>query len=377
MKTIVSLTFFDIAFDNRVKRTVNAVGTSDWKKIILYNSQYSSFADINDYDVQFINGKKTGSNTFHRFLSIQLFFLIQLFKLRPHIVFCNDIQPAPAVILYKLFFWLRAKVVYDAHEMEVMLYPKNMKAMGFLEKVLINVSSLQLTINTEIASFMKQQYNCNPVIIKNYPSLTEISNISETDFFESNSLTKTDKHILYTGVLLRNERGVEEVIAALSFLPTHYKFLISAVGELEIFKEYVYSLCPDLTIKNRVSFIGPYSEKDLLKIISFCDVSILLYNYRLNDNNNINTPNKLYQALLAGTHMLMCDNKSFKQIVIDTPVYLGETVDPSDVNAIADKIKAIVERTSFATEKEQIKNYGKIFLWESEFEKLKVLVKNL
>lgn len=375
MRKIVSITYFDIEFDNRVKRTIHAAG-SNWEKIIFYNSKkdYSEFEN----GVKFINIDKNPTNPYFRFLLIQFAFFWKLVQKRPRIVICNDIQPAPAVIFYKLLFLGYPKIIYDAHEMETMLYPKHQKIMSFLEWVTVKLASINLTINTPIAEYMNSKYHIETKIIANYPSIEDISKMERVEFLKQYSLQEEDKLILYTGVLLYNERGVEEVIQAMISLPENYKFLISAVGDIATFKSYVAQLCNDYQApKDRVIFIGPYDESNLVKVVSFCHLSILLYNYRLNKNNDLNTPNKLYQAYVAGIPMLMCDNTSFKKITKESPIDIGKTVDPHDIEAIVATIKSILESPRLMQQKSEIGELGKNYLWESQFAKLETIVSGI
>lgn len=375
MKKIVSLTFFDLEFDNRVKKTVHAVG-EDWMKFVIYNSHIQSFAYTKQSRLRYINLNVGVRNNLYRFIRIQIGFLRQLLKLKPQLIWCNDIQPAPAVLLYK-FFFRKTNIIYDAHEMEVTLYPKHQKVVKWLENKICAKADGILTINDTIADFMHEEYGKKPFIIKNFPSVSDNFN-SKEEFLKRYNLASTHKLILYTGALLPNERGIEEVIQALAKLPEHYLFLISAVGDLVHFNNYVQKCCEAANIdQSRVRFIGPFEEAELIDVVSFCDVSILLYNYRLNRNNDINTPNKLYQALVAGTHMLMCDNTSFKSLVASMEISIGELVPPDNIQKISEGIVSIIERPSFFNERQKIKEFGKRFTWESEMDKLTGIIKGV
>jgi glycosyltransferase involved in cell wall biosynthesis len=61
----------------------------------------------------------------------------------------------------------------------------------------------------------------------------------------------------------------------------------------------------------------------------------------------------------------MSDNTSFKKVVGESPVYVGELVDPLDVDEISRKIKFILERESLIEDRIALSNYGRKFSWDS------------
>lgn len=368
LNRVVSISFFDVEFDNRVKKTLEAFGKGFDKYLIYNNPHDSSYSDLKYVDQKYINLNKSHKFKLLRILSIQLAFIIQFIRLRPQLIICNDIQPAPAVLIYRYFFRRKIKIIYDAHELEITLYPSAKKIIQFLERKMIWISTFNMTVNDSIAGIMMETYSRPVYVLPNYPSLSS-SSYSKNEFLISNNLSSSDILIVYTGVLMSDERCLSEIVSSLAFLPDNYKFLIAAVGNIKEFKDFVYEKCNENGVSHeKIRFIGPYNESKLLHILSFCDVSLLLYNYRLSANLDINSPNKFYQAMVSGVHMLMSNNTTFKNCVNKLPLYFGELVDPSEIELIAKKIIQIVNREGRLVERDLIRDYGKNFSWEHTVE---------
>jgi glycosyltransferase involved in cell wall biosynthesis len=366
MKKVVTVSFFDIEFDNRVKKCLECFGGADEKIILYNNSRKANYIDEAHLDFKYMNAYAKSENKILRILGIFLFFLKKLIAIKPDLIICNDIQPVPSVLLYKFLFNKKVDVIYDSHEIQQTLYPSSVKTVFKLESMIMSASIMNLTVSDSISEFMQQQYGKTVFVLPNYPSLTNGGVISRNYLCNKYNLDVEDKLIVYTGVLMQTERCLGEAVKCLNYLEHNYKLIISAVGNVDEFKAFVFNVCRENNIEtSRIRFVGPYNEIDLLDLLRACDVSLLLYNYRLSKNLDINAPNKLFQGLVAGIPLLMSDNTSFKKMVKDSPVYIGELVDPLDVKAISEKIKSIIEKEDILEKRKQIEAYGRKFSWDS------------
>lgn len=62
------------------------------------------------------------------------------------------------------------------------------------------------------------------------------------------------------------------------------------------------------------------------------------------ENSEINSPNKLYQSIIARTPILASNNKSFPKIILNNKFgKIGEVVDESSSIEIAKKIDFLIE----------------------------------
>lgn len=366
MKKVISVSFFDIEFDNRVKKFLTSFG-SQAQKIVLYNNVgKQNYHDVEYDNLHFINANVNSTNKLIRVLWVLIFFLRKYIYLKPDVIICNDIQPVPSVLIYKYLFNKKVHIIYDSHEIQQTLYPSAFKLVFRLESMIMSVSSMNLTVSENIAKFMNEQYGKSVYVLPNYPSISYGGLINRSYLNTKYSLHTDDKLIVYTGVLMQSERCIGEAVESLKNLPSEYKMIISAVGNIEEFKKFAFGVCLQHGIpETRIRFVGPYNETDLLDLLRSCDLSLLLYNYRLSKNLDLNAPNKLFQGLVAGIPLLMSDNTSFKKVVAESPVYVGELVDPLDVDAISRKIKFILERKSLVEDRIALCDYGRKFSWDS------------
>jgi len=366
MKKVISVSFFDIEFDNRVKKCLTSFG-GQAQKIVLYNNvEKQDYQDAEFDNLIFLNANVKSSSKLIRVVKILIFFLRKCIYLKPDVIICNDIQPVPSILIYKYFFNKKVHIIYDSHEIQQTLYPSAFKIVFQLESSIMSVSSMNLTVSENIAKFMNEQYGKPVYVLPNYPSISNGGLITREYLNTKYSIHKDDKLIVYTGVLMQSERCIGEAVESLKNLSSEYKMIISAVGNIEEFKNFVFGVCLKYGIpETRIRFVGPYNETDLLDLLRSCDLSLLLYNYRLSKNLDINAPNKLFQGLVAGIPLLMSNNTSFKKVVGESPVYVGELVDPLDVDEISRKIKFILERESLIEDRIALCEYGRKFSWDS------------
>lgn len=361
----IATSFFDIRFDNRVKKTLEAFGQNTYKLLVYNGPGNSGEYHSSSYEQTQLNLACSQSNKMIRSAAI-LFGMLKVFiRNKPIRIICNDIQPALPVLVYKLFFNRSVDVIYDAHEIETTLYPSYRPIIRWIENRIIKQATISITVNESIAKWMEKEFGKPILSLPNYPSFTEIKPLTRDEIFRDYDLVQSDVLLIYTGVLMAGERCIREAIASLYYLDHGYKLLISAVGDIDAFKKFAFDVCAEFKIDSkRVIFIGPYSESELLQVLGCCDISLLLYNYRLSPNLDINAPNKFFQAMYSGVHMVMSDNTSFKDAVEKIGPYIGELTDPLDIPSIARAIKSVAQRGNRIQEKEAIKSYGQRYQWD-------------
>ncbi|MFM1962613.1 MAG: hypothetical protein RLZZ172_1458, partial [Bacteroidota bacterium] len=91
MKKVVTVSFFDIEFDNRVKKCLECFGGDDEKIILYNNSRKENYNDEAYLDFKYMNANARYENKILRILGILLFFLKKFIALKPDLIICNDI----------------------------------------------------------------------------------------------------------------------------------------------------------------------------------------------------------------------------------------------------------------------------------------------
>lgn len=290
---------------------------------------------------------------------------------------CHDLTPA----MFALFgrFWHGGKVVYDAHEFEVPV------TTGFLnrlwlayERNIVRRCAAAITVNESIAREMETRYGKPVHVIMNREKFVENDLLRKTRLREKLRLPADSQIIMYVGYL-NFDRGVDKTVAALAHLPGHVYFCIMGVGNVKAFQEQIDQITTSLQIKpERVMFIGPYPPEDIVYYLSDADVSVLLYQTALDENNTVNTPNKLSQSIMARVPVLASHNKTFPDIIYRNPAgSIGETVDEKNPADIAARIVHMLDPVRNAAYRKNEEQLAYTISWSQERDKLVQIYKSI
>lgn len=290
---------------------------------------------------------------------------------------CHDLTPAMFALFGK--FWHNGQVLYDAHEFEVP------NTTGFLntlwlayERNMVKKCAAAITVNESIAQEMESRYGKKVNVIMNREKFVENSLLRKTRLREKLNLPAQSKIIMYVGYL-NFDRGIDKTVAALAHLPDDVYFCIMGVGNVKAFREQIDQITTSLHIKpERIMFIGPYPPEDIVYYLSDADVSVLLYQTALDENNTVNTPNKLSQSVMARVPVLASHNKTFPEIIYNNPVgSIGETVDEKKPEEIAAKVAHMLDPTRNEAYRKHEELLAYTISWLQEKDKLVQIYKSL
>ncbi|MBL0325186.1 MAG: glycosyltransferase [Cytophagaceae bacterium] len=354
------ISFAPMLFDARIQKEANSLLKAGYKVDIFYIEDeemlesipnlkdaldnYSiSMSGINSTPVILWTKKKfTSVKTLKRtFQLIEIIFKFSLIliKTKFDIIHIHDLKPGFVGLLAKLF--KGAKIVYDAHELE---YTTGGKGFEWLFKMyewfLLKFSDRNITVNSTICSYMVNEYNCNVTVVGNRPLYVESKDLQPIDFNKKLGLSGDNIFLIYVGYLSVGTRGIEQIIKALALMKHDCFFLILGVGRILAFKEYINRFIVENELssyKDKVHFLEPVPPNEVINYISGSDLSMMLYQ-KNSENSEINSPNKLYQSIIARTPILASNNKSFPKIILNNKFgKIGEVVDESSSFEIAKK----------------------------------------
>jgi glycosyltransferase involved in cell wall biosynthesis len=309
-KIIISV-ISDLVTDQRVHK----VATS------LYN---------NGFDVLVIGAKRKHSNTLEKkeykrkriSLIFQKTFLMYLewnFRLlfvllfkKSSILLANDLDTLLPNFLVSKF--LNKKLVYDSHEyfteqQEVMSRPRVQKVWTILEKFIFPKLKNVYTVNNSIAKIYKEKYGVNVKVVRNVPVL---QNVNEVEHGTIQRPWASNKKVLLTqGTGMNSDRGNEELIESIQYLP--HEFVLAIVGTGLVIKD-LKELVEKNNLNQRVFFMGIMPPEQLKQFTknAFCGFSLdkstcLNYVYSL--------PNKLFDYVHAGVPVIASNRVEVKSIV--------------------------------------------------------------
>lgn len=399
---ILMYTVTSILFDARIQKEAKTLKDSGFEVTILSIEDQESELTFKNLDERWatlfeeLNGvnvipMKLFSRNFkkYRFIPDKLFQAFELFFkfLMPGILkkydfyHCHDLLPGIfALISSKL---RSGSLIYDAHELELnqiaelqsgkLLY----NIFNFYEKLVVANSKACITVNSSIAEIMQKMYGKHVYVIENKPEYVDIER--RQIYKESKIILPKDKKIVMYAGLLSIERGLDKMVYALKYLEDDIVFAILGVGRINEFKEYIYSICNNQQIDNsRVIFIEPVSPKLVPFILNKADVSILLYQTGDSENNQINTPNKLFQSIIARVPILASNNITFNHHIFNNGFGpIGETVNESEPQEIAEKVNLLLDKDNNNRYRINAKEYSLEVTWRNEGLKLIEIYKSI
>lgn len=198
------------------------------------------------------------------------------------------------------------KWVYDAHEL--LIERKNtkrtirQKLFSYLEKNKIRKADLVISANSEREKIVRNIYQ-----LKNSIYVLNIAAFNIQDEIAAN--VKKENIIVYQGYIAK-ERGIEEYINLLLFLPNNIRLKIIGGGpDIEFFKDLVVKR----NLSKRVEFTGKIPYSQLIHENKHCKIGIVSYSL-IGLNNFYCSPNKLYDYARLAMPMIFSSQPFLKKI---------------------------------------------------------------
>lgn len=306
---------------------------------------------------------------------MSLVFLLASIRIKADVYHCHDLIPGFFTCIAK--FIHRGKLVYDAHEMEIeMMGAKGLarKMLGWYEGMVVKYSDARITVNDYIREFMEDRYGKEVTVIENRPMMPE--NLDRNYLRNLLDIPEDTFVIMYVG-FLSMARGIDKMVEALKYLPDNVKFYLLGTGRVNEFKRIVGELSGQHSLTNdRIVFIDPVPPNEVLNVLCGADLSVMLYQ-TVHTNNQINTPNKLFQSVAAGVPVLASNNMSFQNFLIREEGDLGVLVDESDPKDIADKVEYVMSNGVKDELVRVLSKEGIAYTWEGQKQKLLDLYESL
>lgn len=373
MKKVLHLTHTDIETDSRILKEMGALDAVGYEVFGLgieleEGAAKSTVVFSPNIDTISLRSRQFTflPRTLRHLLSmceLALKMLPRAIRIRPDVVHCHDTLVLPLGVMIK---WLtRAKVVYDAHELES---DRNgiTKFQGKLI-LLVEVSFWRfvdalIVVSPSIQAWYLDKVGPKPsAVILNSP-LFEKSQVSDDSYLRVKFNIPTDSPIfIYVGILGKG-RGLELVAQAFlnSDIKSHVVFL--GFGELSSQLEHL----AELNEKFHVHIAVPHSQ--VVPIVKSADFGLcLIENVSLSDYFCL--PNKLFEYCFAGVPVLASNFPDIKILVEEHKI--GRCCDLQLENVV----KTIQEME--ASEVDFSFNNLQILTWQSQERKLLDLYKKL
>jgi glycosyltransferase involved in cell wall biosynthesis len=236
--------------------------------------------------------------------------------------------------------------VYDSHEVYLESgrhagQPAWAKAtLEKLERELVDGVDAVITVNQSLASILAERFGGRRVdVIYNCPPRTTGS-LRGSPIRVRTGISRRTPLVLYHGSLAPH-RGVEQLLAAIrlpALTGVHLAFL--GFGPLA---GWLREASQDSMYEHRVHVLDPVPPEELVGWLAGVDVAVAPIQASTM-NHRFSSPNKVFEAIAAGTPVAGSDFPEFRRVILD-PRFgpLGELFDPSRPEQIAAAIRRLLD----------------------------------
>ena len=170
-----------------------------------------------------------------------------------------------------------------------------------MEKALINSADATLICTEERKAQIQGSSPKRLEIIHNTPNSAVVENLDRFELRESRAEVK----VAYVGTQCGG-RGIEELLDVVALDP-RFEVHIGGYGPLD---EVIRSAAQQC---DRIHYYGRLPYAQTLSLEQQCDLMVALYDPKI-PNHRFAAPNKLYEALMLGKPLLMCENTGWDRL---------------------------------------------------------------
>ena len=331
-KTIVSVTN-DLSTDQRVDkvcRTLTGMGFH----VLLVGRWLPECLPLNGrpYEAHRMRLLFKRGPLFYAEYNLRLFWFLLFHPAK--LLVANDLDTLLAnFIAHKL---KRVPLVYDSHEYytetpELINRPVVKGIWERIEKAIFPKITDIITVNDSIAKLYHKKYNKQLHVVRNIPRMPEIKTVANRG---SLGLPDDRKIIILQGAGINIQRGAEEAVEAMEYVPNALLLIIGGGDVIESLKRQVEKS----NLEKKVKFIKRLPYQDLIQHTKFADLGITL-DKDTNINYRYSLPNKLFDYIHAGIPILASRLPEIARIVEGYDIGLiAENHDPKHIADLMNKM---------------------------------------
>lgn len=296
---------------------------------------------------------------FYAELNFRLF-LYLLFK-KQSVLLSNDLDTLLAN------YWVSklkgSHLVYDSHEYFTEV--PELKEGSFskntwlkIEKHIFPKLKSVYTVCDSIAQIYQEKYGVDVKVVRNIPRRKEkVNYVSRAEL----GLPKDKYILLLQGAGINLDRGAEEMVEAMKYLPNDYLFVI--VGGGDVFDK-LKEIISTNKLESKVLIKGKIPYKELVQYTYAADLGLSL-DKNTNLNYQYSLPNKLFDYLHHETPVLASNLTEIKKVVKEHNV--GWILINHNPETMAKQIQEIFEhKDEYSIKKRNTQMASEILTWENE-----------
>ena len=296
-KTIVSVTN-DLSTDQRVDkvcRTLTGMGFH----VLLVGRWLPDCLPLNDrpYETHRMRLLFKSGPLFYAEYNLRLFWFLLFHPAK--LLVSNDLDTLLAN--YTAHKLKRVPVVYDSHEYytetpELVNRPMVKGIWERIEKAIFPKLNDIITVNKSIAGLYHEKYNKTLHVVRNVPRTPKIETLTSR---ESLGLPVDKKIIVLQGAGINIQRGAEEAVEAMRFVPNALLLIIGGGDVIESLKKQV----KESGLEEKIRFFKRLPYNELIQYTRLADLGITL-DKDTNINYRYSLSNKLFDYIHAGIPIL-------------------------------------------------------------------------
>ncbi|SNY96751.1 glycosyltransferase [Halomonas sp. hl-4] len=252
----------------------------------------------------------------------------------PDVIHSHDLHPLlGAVLLSKK---TGAKVVYDAHEIEVERVPplpvEKKSFIDSLERGLFKKIDHIITVCNFAVDFYDERFpGCRPTLVMNSPEI----NIDKykNNFFDIKHLTglnPKDKVIIYVGGIGREARGLDKLILSMAKLEDFYLVILGPRHESN--DCWLLNLAKEANVAERIHMLPSVPSDIVVPTIQTADLGVCLIQ-DVSLSYRYSMPNKLFEMAFAGVPIVVSNLPEMSGFIKE--LNIGVVVDQANPDDIA------------------------------------------
>jgi glycosyltransferase involved in cell wall biosynthesis len=307
---------------------------------------------------------------FYAELNFRLFWYL-IFK-KHSVLLANDLDTLLAN--YKVSFFRRTELVYDSHEyftevpeLKEGSFAKNMwlRIERFIFPRLKNV----YTVCDSIAKVYQDKYKVEVKVVRNIPKQNLQKKFKTR---EELGLPNDKKVLLLQGAGINIDRGAEEMVEAMKYLPSDYLFVIVGGGDVfEVLKEIIEKE----NLADKVKIVGKVPYEELINYTFNSDLGLSL-DKNTNLNYQYSLPNKLFDYINYQTPVLTSDLIEIRKIVERYKVgWITKSHNPKEISKTI--LNIFENEEEYNEKKKNTLNASEELNWENEELVLKTIYSKL
>jgi glycosyltransferase involved in cell wall biosynthesis len=301
--------------------------------------------------------------------------LSQIFDLTPDIIHAHDLLSLPAAIAVGKA--AGAKIVFDAHEVEVERVPPlpiyQKTFVDVLERHWLKGADRMVTVCESAAEFYAARFaGTRATVVMNVPEIARGDGF-RFDLREAAGLRLDAQVAVYIGSVGREPRGLDKVVEALRLLPDLH---LVVIGPRHAGNDvWLMAAAKAQGVEDRVHLVPPVEPDRVVEAVQTADVAVCpiqdaSFSYR------VSMPNKLFEAAFAGVPICVSDLPEMGRFVESFGI--GRIMDQTDPASIASVItEVLANREKYVPSRTVLERLEREFSWTAQSSRLTDLYRQL